>query len=568
MNRGQLLGLSMAGPSKVEFPGQKRQRMRMRGTKQANLETQKKLRKSLDRLLEEGETLLPAMSWAGKLKWGRTDPVTKTLVDLRKVFGKRHDKKWLAKRMMAKRGDDVGKALAGSLMAAHDQEISIVGNYSHQSFGKASYVRRGDGKVAYQAGLQNYHMTTLRMLPWEDHARKGYFFFSWRNGFVCSGPEPTIPDGWLDDVLERSRFSFKNTGNVWATDGLDVEKISANEMTGNGYLLLNFINGSKVAIGFDKLEKAKGKTSFIHDLALSMLPPNLSTVMEPDAIWYPEGGNRDGAGEALDRILDAWMGLTLNEGSLSKRVKAAVLHHIDDGFVVGERWFSTADEAVTELNGSAAEKELALTLMKSAGGSGIRISQRGEVHEREGTALEISATSCNDVLSALWQDHGLSGLIEMGIEEDEADDLWSAQCNKKRAFGKFLKDIESQRAKADIIQKFPYRRGKVSGPVGMIHDLTMMGLVEGMGKAEKSALSKKDGIDGQAASWAWLVAAGKSNGQEWQFSSDARDRGGAWSHAAINVWKAGKELVEGGEVDYKEALEFLRKACGQIDELP
>ena len=558
----------MAGPSKVEFPGQKRQRMRMRGTKQANLDTQKRLRKNLDRLLTEGETLLPAMSWTGKLRWGRTDPVTKTLADLRKIFGKRHDKKWLAKRMMAKRGDDVGKALAGSLMAAHDQEISIVGNYSHQSFGKASYVRRGDGKVAYQAGLQNYHMTTLRMLPWEDHARKGYFFFSWKNGFVCSGPTPTIPDGWLGDVLERSRFSFKNTGNVWATDGLDVEKISANEMTGNGYLLLNFINGSKVAIGFDKLEKAKGKTSFIHDLALSMLPPNLSTVMEPDAIWYPEGGNRDGSGEALDRILDAWMGLTLNEGSLSKRVKAAVLHHIDDGFVVGERWFSTADEAVTELNGSAAEKDLALTLMKSAGGSGIRISQRGEVHEREGTALEISATSCNDVLSALWQDHGLSGLIEMGIGEDEADDLWSAQCNKKRAFGKFLKDIESQRAKADIIQKFPYRRGKVSGPVGMIHDLTMMGLVEGLGKAEKSALSKKDGIHGQAAPWAWLVAAGKSNVQEWQFSSDARDRGGAWSHAAINVWKAGKKLVEGGEVDYKETLESLRKACGQIDELP
>ena len=30
--------------------------------------------------------------------------------------------------MMAKRGDDVGKALAGSLMAAHDEDISLVGN--------------------------------------------------------------------------------------------------------------------------------------------------------------------------------------------------------------------------------------------------------------------------------------------------------------------------------------------------------------------------------------------------------------------------------------------------------
>ena len=85
----------------------------------------------------------------------------------------------------------------------------------------------------------------------------------------------------------------------------------------------------------------------------------------------------------------------------------------------------------------------------------------------------------------------MQGLISIGIPEDEAEDLWVAQCNKKRAFGKFLKDIESQRAKSDILQKFPYRKGKVPGPVGMIHDLTITGLVEGMGKAEKLALAKK-----------------------------------------------------------------------------
>ena len=558
----------MARPAQVEFPGQKRQRMRMRGTKQANLDTQKRLRKNLDTLLEEGETLLPAMTWTGKLKWGRTDPVTKTLRDLRKVLDKRHDRKWLAKRMMAKRGDDVGKALAGSLMAAHDEDISLVGNYSHQSFGKASYVRRGDGKVAYQAGIQNHHMPTLRMLPWEDHARKGYFFFSWKGGFVCTGPEPEIPEGWLDDVLKRSRFNFTNEGNIWATEGLEINNVAEDEMSGGGYLVMNFIDGSKVAIGFDKLETAKGKTSFIHDLALSMLPPNLSTVMTPDAIWFPEGASRDGARDALDRVLDAWMGLTLNEGSISKRAKLAVLHNLNDGFIVGEKWFDSADAAVQELNGSSSEKELALMLMQEASGSGIRISKGGEINERGGDALEIAATSCNDVLSGLWEEHGLAGLVGIGIDEDEAEDLWMAQCNKKRAFGKFLKDIESQRSKADITKKFPYRKGKVPGPVGMIHDLTITGLVEGMGKAEKMALSKKSDIDEEAASWAWLIAAGKSGGQEWQFSSNARDKGSAWSPAAIEVWNAGKSLVNGDEVDYKACLEKLRASSGQIENLP
>jgi len=558
----------MARPAQVEFPGQKRQRMRMRGTKQANLDTQKRLRKNLAKLLEEGEALLPVMTWTGKLKWGRTDPVTKTLRNLRKVLDKRYDKKWLAKRMMAKRGDDVGKALAGSLMAAHEEDISLVGNYNHQSFGKASYVRRGDGKVAYQAGLQNHHMPTLRMLPWEDHARRGYFFFSWKGGFVCSGPEPTLPDGWLNDVLERSRFDFTNDGNIWATEGLDIEAVAENEMSKEGYLVMNFINGCKVAIGFDKLDSVKGKKSFIHDLALSMLPPNLSTVMTPDAIWFPEGASRDGARDALDRVLDAWMGLTLNEGSISKRAKLAVLHHLNDGFIVGEKWFENAEDAVNELNGSSSEKELALVLMLEAAGSGVRISKGGEVNERGGNALEVAAGSCNDVLSGLWEEHGLAGLIGIGIAEDEAEDLWDAQCNKKRAFGKFLKDIEAQRSEANITKKFPYRKGKISGPVGMIHDLTLTGLIEGMGKAEKFALSKKNGIDAEAASWAWLMAVNKSGGQEWQFSANAREKGSAWSAATIEVWNAGKALVAEEDIDYKACLESLRKSCGQIEDLP
>ncbi len=558
----------MARPAQVEFPGKKRQRMRMRGTKQANIDTQKRLRKNLDRLLEEGETLIPAMTWTGKLKWGRTDPVTKTLRDLRKVLDKRNDRKWLAKRMMAKRGDDVGKALAGSLMAAHDEDISLVGNYSHQSFGKASYVRRGDGKVAYQAGIQNHHMPTLRMLPWEEHARRGYFFFSWKGGFVCTGPEPNIPKGWLNDILNRSRFEFKNKENIWATDGLDFEAVANDDMSNEGYLLMNFIDGSKVAIGFDKLETVKGKSSFIHDLALSMLPPNLSTVMKPDAVWAPKGATREESEETLDRVLDAWMGLTLNEGSISKRVKMAVLHHLNAGFIVGEKWFETAEEAVLELNGSGSEKEVALKLMLEAAGSGIRISKGGETSERGGEALEIAASSCNDVLAGLWEEHGLAGLISIGIEEEEAEELWIAQCNKKRAFGKFLKDIESQKAKASITQKFPYRKGKITGAVGMIHDLTLTGLVEGMGKAEKLALSKKSDLDAESASWAWLIAVGKSGGQEWQFSTNARDKGSSWSAATIDVWSAGKAVVEGDPIDYKACLENLRKACGQIEELP
>ena len=556
----------MAGPSKVEFPGKTRQRMRMRGTKQANKDTQKRLRKNLDRLLEEGETLLPAMVWEGRMSWGRTDPVTKTLRELNRILDRRHDKKYLAKRMMAKRGDAVAKAFAGSMMAAHDDEISIVGDYKHPSFGSASFVRRGDGKTAYQAGIQNYHVPKLRMLPWEDHARKGFHFFSWRGGFVCTGLDTTIPEGWLPDVLERSRFKFKNDDDVWYTSKLNASDVREGKMCGPGYVLMKFNDGSKVAIDFTTMTTEKDKTSFVHHLALSMMPPNLSGVLELDAAWAPDGYDlqvADGPPESVERVLDAWVGLTLNEGSVAKRVKIATLHHLDDGVIVGENWFAEAKDAVGALNGSNPEKELATILLENASGSSIRVSQRGEITEREGSAIEIAATSLNDVLSALWEEYGLEGLIALGLDEDEADALWVEQSKKMRPFGKFLRELDDARSKTSLTSVFPHKMGSLPGAVGLIHDLVMMGIIDGLGRAEKKAVSFKGDIESEASAWAFLVACNRSSGKEWQFSPDARDRGGAWGHAATGLWNSGKSLVAGEETNYQSELESLAVSCGQ-----
>ena len=44
---------------------------------------------------------------------------------------------------------------------------------------------------------------------------------------------------------------------VWATKGLDIDAVADNQMAGNGYLLLNFINGNKVAIGFENLSRGR-----------------------------------------------------------------------------------------------------------------------------------------------------------------------------------------------------------------------------------------------------------------------------------------------------------------------
>ena len=83
----------MAGPSKVEFPGQKKQSVRMRGTKQANKETSEKMKRQLQHLLDTPYAHLPQLTWSGRKSWFASDPVSKTMKELTLVIPAKDGKK-------------------------------------------------------------------------------------------------------------------------------------------------------------------------------------------------------------------------------------------------------------------------------------------------------------------------------------------------------------------------------------------------------------------------------------------------------------------------------------------
>jgi|TARA_B110000444_G_C18850088_1_gene604862 hypothetical protein len=584
----------MAGPSKVEFPGQKKQRVRMRGTKQANEATENRIKRELAQLLEDPAEKLPQMLWKGRLRWGRVDPVTKTLNELNKIIKRKNDVRWLGKRMMSKRGDPVAKAFAGSLHAAHDEDFKMVGNFNSGSFGGASFIRRGDGKQGYLAGLQNHSHLTLRMLPWEDHAKRGMYFFTWKGGFVCTGPKPSPPDEWLEDVLARSRFNFSKDDDiplpVWVTEGLDPKSVLEFEPSSKGYVRFSFKHGPIAAIGLDTLDDAtKKESSFIHHLALSMLPPFLPSILTIEANWAPKGWPEgrplpEASAEGIDKIIDAWQGLTMNEGLIGMAVRRAVLDAIDEGLLLGENWIEGQDlgeikAGLEEHPGSQDERQLAAHMLLASMEEGpteefgMRINPRGDISERKGQALEImNGTSCGNILGTMWEKWGMAGLAGLGIEGVEAEEIWKKQNRKPQPFGTFLKSLDSARSQARRVARFPTRIGDLDGAVGKVHDLVLQGLLEGMGKAERVATARHPSIDEAAASWAWLLAAGRSAGQDWHFEANARDRAGAWLSATKSLLACGEALLEDdndaleqAQRSWQEALDALKVVTGEAN---
>mgnify|MGYP005739702745 CR=1 FL=1 len=581
----------MAAPSKVEFPGQKKTRARMRGTKQANEATAKKLERELGQFLENPRSHLPAMEFGGKLRWGRTDPVTKTLAEIEKIIKKKNDLKWLSKRMMAKRGDDVAKAFAGSLHAAHDEQFNMVGQFNSGSFGSGSYVRRGDGKPGYLAGIQNYANLTLRMLPWEEHARRGMYFFSWEGGFVCTGPKPEPPTDWLENVLSRSRFDLSMTEidgqKVWTTEGLDAKQLVEGGNSPNGHVAFRFHTGAVVGLGLDALETfSKKDAPFVHHLALSMLPPILPSILSLDAVWTPRGWPADRplpetCVEGIGKVVDAWQGLTMNEGIVSSAMKQTVMEGIDEGVLVGESWLDgtsaeALQDALKDHNGSAEERLLAAEILRLAvadpheDAAGLRIEAKGSPEQRDDRCTRVmKSATCGDVLSAFWATHGWEALAALGLEGEDARSIWEEQRDSPKPFGKFLKGLDAAKALAQQKARFPPHDDSGVATT-MIHDYIVAGLTQGMGSVERKATSRHATLDQAAASWAWLVAVGRSGGQEWHFESNARDRGGVWAVPTSELWAIGKQLLDANEetltglqTDWDAAFERLKTTTGE-----
>jgi hypothetical protein len=250
--------------------------------------------------------------------------------------------------------------------------------------------------------------------------------------------------------------------------------------------------------------------------------------------------------------------------------------------VLGDTWIEGNDldaieQGLADHAGSIDERHLAAHMLLASMGEGptdevgMRINPRGDIADRKGQALEIMAgTSCGNILGTLWEKWGMAGLAGLGIEGVEAEEIWKKQNKKPQPFGTFLKGLDSARSQARRVARFPSRSGEFDGAAGKIHDLVLQGLLDGIGKAERVATSRHPSIDEAAASWAWLLAAGRSAGQDWHFESNARDRAGAWLAATKTLLAAGESLlaaetdeVDASRVEWQTAFDALKVVTGE-----
>lgn len=555
-------------PAEVSFPGDKnrRRKVRVRGIKKASKQIQQRLDRNLETLLENPEAFLPDIRC--ELGKPRRDMLAATIKNIDAVSKKRHDRRWLTKRMTKRRGDVVCRALAGSLLAAGEADTSTVSVYNSPIYGASSFMRRGNGKQSHMVGIQNFTHSRLRLLVWDDHAKAGWWFFSWDGGFVCSGQEAKAPVEWVDDILNGSSIDLSGD-EVRCSKGLDREIVEKGEFTDSGWLKLEF---DEVTVGLTGAALAKTENEpFVPSIALAMMPPKISAIAEAEWMWRPAGWPAERelpetGRERLDEVLLAWMNLALPDDKLARSARYAILGSIEEGYIAGNHWFATdaRDDFLAHLQGSEEERE-ALNIVLDSMEGGAMVRTDGIVLESENDVIRFEDSACHPVLVALWEENGLDILESMfGLVGEEAEELYSKQARRKQGFGAFLRELKGSVSSARRLERLPWEEGVLPGPLDFAEALIRKAAEDGI--ASTVAMCRKaKGLD-SAMGWAWLVVHDRTESDAWRFDESSRDKGGDWVPAMTALWDAADSLLNKDILDAKEdyvnSMKWLAEVSG------
>ena len=557
-----------AGPAEVSFPGDKnrKKRIRMRGIKKASKEIQQRLDRNLEALLDDPEIFLPEIR--AELGKPRKDAVAATLKEVDSVSQKRHDRRWLTKRMTKRRGDLVCRSLAGSLLAAGDANISTVSVYNSPIYGTTSYVRRGNGKQSHMVGIQNFTNPRMRLLVWDDHAKAGNWFFSWHGGFVCSGKEPKAPAEWVDECLDSASIDLSGDDVRWSR-GLEREVVESARITDSGWVRLSF---DEVVVGITGSALAKtAEDPFIASVALGMMPPKLSAVARAEWMWRPQGWPDEMAlpeegCEKLDEVLLAWMNLALPDDKLARACKDSILGSIEEGYIAGSHWFApdARSDFLGHLQGGDVEREALAAILDSLDG-GARVRSDGVILDMENEVIRFEDSACHPVLVALWPEHGMEVLESMfGLTESEAESVHQRQTRRKQGFGAFLRELRASVSTAQRLQRLPWQNELLPSPLAFADALVRKATEDGI--SSTVALCRKAKKLDAAMGWAWLVVHDRTESDAWRFDQASRDKGGDWTPALAALWKAADALLLKDDLDaksgYVEAMKQLAEASG------
>ena len=432
---------------------------------------------------------------------------------------------------------DLGGALAGTLLIAHSEKAPYLAVAKYPT-GDITYAQRGRAEKEKLIAIQHFDNPILRLLGIKDITlKKRLHVYSWDDGFVSTGLEAKPPDDFIDFLMKKTDFTYKD--GVATCGDIKPEVAKKKEIHKKYYLRIYWKSADAyIAICEDC---AKSSKNTIFNITKYLLEPKISDDFKIDVVGQVIK-QKDAELEQIQNLNEYLSGDLTDIEFIKKNMEYREESIKESGEKIlildGTSYGTDIDQFIKALRPNKFEKE----------GLGFILQQVQE-------PVVLDNVTPNKVLEKFWKDYGLSAINSIIDDEMMAKKFYSLNDTPSD----ILELVFNYKERQQILSQLPKYKS-----LPMLAEFTdnVVRTYKTFGKREALAEIKKrpDNPKAKSISYAFLLVFGKAKDKKWQYSQVEIEYGTFLKDHT-------KKLLDSEPKKYHKALKELLSASGSSENI-
>jgi len=445
-----------------------------------------------------------------------------------------HDDTKRLEKLSRKRGLD--GALAGTLLVAHSEKAPYLAVAKFPT-GDISYAQRGNADKEKLIASQHFDDPILRLLGIKDIAlKRRLHVYSWDKGFVSTGLEARPPKEFVDFIIEKTGFPYKN--GVAVCGSIPAEKAKKKELMTKSYLRIHWKSADTVIAVSEDYTKSTKNTMF--HITKYLIERDLSDDFSIDVVGQVVK-RKESDSEQQTTYIDEYLSGELTD-----------LQFIRKNMEHREASIKQSGEKLLALDGVSYGIDV----------EGFINALHPNTFERKGLELILERVeepvvlndiTPNKVLERFWKVHGLNAITSILDDEDMAKKFFALDDTPSD----ILEMVFNYKERQQILSQLP--QYKSLPPLATFADqIARTYKTFGEKKALAEIKKRPDNPKGKSLAYAFLLVFGKGKDTKWQYSPVEIDYGEFLKDYA-------RKLFDAKPKQYHKALQELLTASGSSE---
>jgi len=439
-------------------------------------------------------------------------------------------------KLSNKRGLD--GALAGTLLIANSEKAPYLA-VSKMPTGDISYAQRGRADREKLIAVQHFDDPLFRLLGIKDVAlKRRLHVYSWDNGFISTGSEAKPPREFIDFVIEKTGFSYKN--GVATCGDIKVEAVKKKQFLKKYYLKI-YWKSADITIAVCE-DCAKSTKNTIFNITKYLIEPDVSNDFLIDVIGQVVKQN-ESISEQETNYLNDYLSGNLTDLQFiikNKEKQEESLKQSEKKLLIldGVSYGTDTSKFIEALNSNKFEKR------------GLEF-----ILEKIEEPVVLNKVTPNKVLEIFWKRYGLDVIDSILGDKDMAEKFYSLEDTPSDILEVVFKYEERQK----ILSQLP--KYKILPPLANFADhiartYKTFGEKETLGEIKK----RPDNPKGKSLAYAFLLVFEKGKDKKWKYSQIEIEYGEFLKEHA-------KKFLDSPPKKYHKALQDLLTASGSSEDI-